>query len=238
MRKLLLTLGMMLSMSVVGIAYAAAPVASLTFKDATGTVGPNDSIDIWVTLSLDATSDPLTFSNSPFTFVPADFLPTDGALNSNGDPAVFASYTHVQTNTSFWCSGTFTNVCDPSAYKFDFHTDNSDPAKPSFNWLATFDIQPGETRNYLFGTFIPNGGPVAAGTYTFYGAEFNLEFQGLDANGADMSASVSLANTCSSQDPSCAFTRTVVAVPEPETWAMLLAGLGLVGFAARKRRVA
>jgi len=24
-------------------------------------------------------------------------------------------------------------------------------------------------------------------------------------------------------------------VPEPETWAMLLAGLGLVGFAARRR---
>jgi hypothetical protein len=27
----------------------------------------------------------------------------------------------------------------------------------------------------------------------------------------------------------------VQAVPEPETWAMLLAGLGLVGFAARRR---
>jgi hypothetical protein len=30
-------------------------------------------------------------------------------------------------------------------------------------------------------------------------------------------------------------TLTVVAVPEPETWGMLLAGLGLVGFAARRR---
>jgi hypothetical protein len=30
---------------------------------------------------------------------------------------------------------------------------------------------------------------------------------------------------------------TVTPVPEPETWAMLLAGLGLVGFAAAKRRV-
>lgn len=28
---------------------------------------------------------------------------------------------------------------------------------------------------------------------------------------------------------------TVAAVPEPETWAMLLAGLGLVGFSARRR---
>jgi hypothetical protein len=30
-------------------------------------------------------------------------------------------------------------------------------------------------------------------------------------------------------------TRVIVAVPEPETWAMLLAGLGLVGYAARRR---
>lgn len=29
----------------------------------------------------------------------------------------------------------------------------------------------------------------------------------------------------------------VTAVPEPETWAMLLAGLGLVGFAAQRRRI-
>ncbi len=29
----------------------------------------------------------------------------------------------------------------------------------------------------------------------------------------------------------------VMAVPEPETYAMLLAGLGLIGFSARRRRV-
>ena len=34
-----------------------------------------------------------------------------------------------------------------------------------------------------------------------------------------------------------AFVRNVAAVPEPETWAMLLAGLGLVGCAVRRRRL-
>ncbi|HEV3007517.1 MAG TPA: PEP-CTERM sorting domain-containing protein, partial [Burkholderiales bacterium] len=30
--------------------------------------------------------------------------------------------------------------------------------------------------------------------------------------------------------------RVAVAIPEPETWGLLLAGLGLLGFAARRRR--
>ena len=33
-------------------------------------------------------------------------------------------------------------------------------------------------------------------------------------------------------------TSTIAAVPEPETYAMLIAGLGLVGFAARRRKQA
>ncbi|MBS0298909.1 MAG: PEP-CTERM sorting domain-containing protein [Proteobacteria bacterium] len=37
-------------------------------------------------------------------------------------------------------------------------------------------------------------------------------------------------------DLSFSFTNTIAAVPEPETYAMLLAGLGLVGFFARRRK--
>lgn len=43
---------------------------------------------------------------------------------------------------------------------------------------------------------------------------------------------------CGAFDDGCAgFTRTVLAVPEAETWAMMLAGLGLIGLAGRRRRV-
>ena len=37
-------------------------------------------------------------------------------------------------------------------------------------------------------------------------------------------------------DLSFSFTNTIAAVPEPETYAMLLAGLGLLGFAARRKK--
>lgn len=37
-------------------------------------------------------------------------------------------------------------------------------------------------------------------------------------------------------DLSFSFTNTVAAVPEPETYAMLLAGLGLIGYFARRRK--
>ncbi len=45
-------------------------------------------------------------------------------------------------------------------------------------------------------------------------------------------------NVTGSVGGSYTLSSTVSAVPEPETYAMLLAGLGLVGFSARRRRVA
>jgi len=41
---------------------------------------------------------------------------------------------------------------------------------------------------------------------------------------------------CNSGDCSAKYTPVVSAVPEPETYAMLLAGLGLIGFSARRRK--
>ncbi|MTV36441.1 FxDxF family PEP-CTERM protein [Duganella radicis] len=45
-------------------------------------------------------------------------------------------------------------------------------------------------------------------------------------------------NLAKGQQISIGYDFTVTAVPEPETYAMLIAGLGLVGFAARRRRQA
>jgi hypothetical protein len=217
-------------------AQAALPTVDVSFTQAAGVVGPTDVIEVWVTLTVQPNSSPLVFDatlGSPFGFNPAD-LPVQGQNNA-GVLSDFASFTYVQTNTYFGCSGTFTNTCDPGAYTFNFHTDNL-PAQPSFNFLPSLNLAPGASKSYLFGTFTPVG-TVAEGTYTFYRTGATIVFDGLDATGQNIFQYVTLGESCpAGEDAGCAFTRTVVGVPEPQTYAMLMAGLLGVGWMARRRR--
>jgi hypothetical protein len=217
-------------------AQAALPTVDMSFTQASGVVGATEVVDIWVTLTVQPNSSPLVFdaaSGSPFGFNAAD-LPVQGQNNAGG-LSDFASIDYVQTNTFYGCSGTFTNGCDSGAYTFTFHTSN-DPGQSSFNFLPTLNLAPGASMTYLFGTFTPVG-TVADGTYTFYRTGATLLFTGLDATGQNIFQYVDLGETCSAGEAvDCAFTRTVVGVPEPQTYALLMAGLLGVGWVARRRR--
>ena len=65
-------------------------------------------------------------------------------------------------------------------------------------------------------------------TFTFTGTDLNLDLPHLKVQFLNSLSDTSPAGSLLSQN--------IPAVPEPETYAMMLAGLGLLGFVARRRR--
>jgi hypothetical protein len=224
-------------------AQAQYPGLTLSFIDRTGTVAPTDVVPVWVRLALAPGADPLTFDgNAPgsdpgFLFgLPASLIPTTGNLVAPpGTTVPFAEYTSATTNTARTCSGTFSGTpgdpCGPGAYTFTFG--------PFFNTTLTLD--PGQSTDFLFGSFTPNGGGAAPGTYRFYGATVTLNVFGEDATGAGVANYFVFlsSTTCATGDDACAFTRTVAAVsavPEPSSVALVATGLVALAWRVRRRR--
>jgi hypothetical protein len=232
--------GAVLASAVATSPASAAAFGTLTYLEPSGSAGALDSIPVWMRLTIDASSEPLVVDSS------LDFY----GINPADVPTDWVSFDNAFISTFFLCSGTFTASCtDGPPYRFEFNTSGPD----AINFKDPTNIPAGATRDYLFGTFVPSSGPAAAGTYTFFNTGVTLNLNGrkheLDEEGnpkvdefgdpiqvaAELSFNV--AESCATSEASCAFTRTVVAaIPEPETYAMMLAGLGLVGLAAARRR--
>lgn len=222
-------------------ANAALPTVGVTFTQPSGTVGPGDSVEVWVTMSIDANDVPLVLDEAmpDFGLDPAD-LPTQGSYRDPGTGeyvwADFVSYDWAYLNTWFGCDTTFGQSCTGGPpYGFSFHT-SSKPGKPSINFVTSFELQPGESYEYLFGVFAPSAGPVPADTYVFRNTGVSLNFRGVDIDGNELHADVDLGRTCPpGGDPTCGFTRTVTAIPEPATWGSMSLGLMLLGAVAYRR---
>ena len=204
----------------------ASVIATLTFDTPTGTVANNVNIPVYVTLALDPMSDPLTTDASGH--VPVGILSPQNLIDLAG------TMPNVIINNSYRCSGTFTNICGPGAYAFNFNY-----APPSFIDPPNLSLAPGSATSFLFGTFSPVGGHAAPGTYTFYDAAFVYErYDPMAPTGQQFHFST-IAETCPTEQAACAFQRTVFGVsgtPEPTGWAMMLTGFGLVGGGLRRRR--
>ena len=79
------------------------------------------------------------------------------------------------------------------------------------------------------GTAFAQSNPVSRGTHdSFYYGAIKTE----SANGINAPLGSSTSNTIAR--PTAAFGPSVTPVPEPSEWAMLLAGLALVGFIVRR----
>ncbi len=210
-------------------AHAAPPAfGTLTFDQQFGTATSTAAIPVFLTFTLDPASVPLT--TGPDAMVTSGL--TDQNISDAGDdPAVF---TRRLANEFFACSGSFTAGCGSTtagAYHFDF---NFDP--PAFVTPSNFDLEPGQSYSFLFGTFTPNGRGAAPGTYQFFNAGIFFELFNADNS---QEAGINIAQTCATGDPACAFTRVVTggvaAVPEPATWALMIGGFASVGLAQRRR---
>lgn len=231
MKKLLST-ALMSSTLALAAPSQAAVIASLTFNTPTATVASNAAIDVFLTLALDANSDALTTDASGRPTSGFDYAGYTGNIDLN-DPN-----TRVFFSESFGCSGTFTDVCSPGAYEWNFNFN-----QPNFISPVDFNLQPGQSYSWLFGTFTPVGGNAPAGLYTFYNASTLVQIYnpGADPNDPndDQNDFINFAQTCPTQEASCAFTREVFAVnnavPEPGTWGMMILGFGVVGSALRRR---
>lgn len=204
----------------------------LGFLQPTGSVLATDTIPVWLRLSNTSTTDAFvvdpgiadTWGLGP------GFLPTSSWDGNASVP--FVSYTSTNVSTWMGCSGSFNNGCDLSAYVFDWRGSNP--------FAAGVSLAPGAHLDYFWGNFVPLDGQAPAGTYTLYRATIGAQSTGLDADGREVSGVEFFTSTCTGDsDAACVgqsvFTRTVSAVPEPGTLALMLAGVGLV-VARRVRR--
>ncbi len=214
------------ALSLFALPALALPSTTLTLMQPSGVTNGLDAVPIWVTLAVDAAADgPLVVDGSTTSFGPGEL--DEFAQVNWVSPAASAS-----CSTNFWPEPPLGACFDAaSAWAFSFNYDD-----PSFvNGNVT--LAPGESASFILGRFTPQNGQVAPGVYSSSNFSFQLTVSGLDQSGAEITRWFDLSSTCSTNEASCAFTREVIAVPEPATYASMALGLAFIGgFLARRRK--
>lgn len=219
-----------------------APSGSLVFTNPTGVVGPHDVVDGLMKFTLDSNSQAIDL-NQPYSW---------------DIPNGWTSVTRYDVGVGFGCDDTFSGGCNSAGMPYAFNFDNSANGYSKIQ-NASLVMNPGDMIDFNAFRMTPNVPAVPAGTYYVYRyvvwgnltgmrPEQQFDVDGnpiVDIGGnpvfieAEVQTSFNIAATCwggvgCSSDQ--IFSRTVLAVPEPETYGMLLAGLGLIGVMSRRRK--
>jgi hypothetical protein len=217
------------------------PGLSIRFLDPFAIGSPSASFDVVLRLALAAGSPTFSFNGTapPAFGLPGSFpFPTTGNIligPNAGNRSTFTRFTGAALDAGIESCGSFTDVgCNPGAYQFLFNTN-----APTFVGLGELTLAPGTFMDFLLGTFVPTGGAAPPGVYTFFNTGAVVLFLGEDSHGNLLGENVSLVETCTNQDPTCAFTRVVggvTSIPEPATLGLVGMGVALLGIVKRRRR--
>lgn len=217
-----------------GQALANVPNLTVSFNNPTGTVAATDSIEVWVKVSIADDQTPFFFDNAlgyPYGMDPID-VPTFGYADGPNGPeyVMFTAWTDVRMTLRLNC-GSFGGGSGCAAGQYTAVVDPVLSATSGFPY-ARLDLQPGDSFNAYVTTLVPSDGTANSGVYQLGDAWLSLDFTGTSALGTTRE---SIGFYPCATSLGCSFTRTVAPVPEPQSWALLLAGAGVLSLGIRRR---
>ncbi len=114
------------------------------------------------------------------------------------------------------------------------HGGNFSPT--AFNGFAISDVS-ASINPFTSFSLVSNTAVSGTPILSFDANHLYVNWAGLNFNRGELVFSVSSLAPLPNSHPVTSFSRTISPVPEPDTYALLLVGLGLVGYSARRKQI-